>query len=171
MTHRAGAWMAAAISRCLSCRRRCGMAVAAAAEAALVAAAEAAAAAEGMSTGGGAGGCALRGMHMKRRAGGLAGTAKKPQTQRRACEYTPTYHWWRPWASQPQPPHSHRTQTSHAHRTTRSKGSHHQACHQARRRYHLPFTKGLASRRHSTRRLCYNSISPGSIGPVMAGAG
>ena len=58
------------------------MAVAAAAAAALVAAAEAAAAAEGMSTGGGAGGCALRGMHMKRRAEGLAGTAKKPQTQR-----------------------------------------------------------------------------------------
>ena len=68
------------------------MAVAAAAEEVLVAAAEVAAAAEGMSTGGGAGGCALRGMHMKRRAGGLAGTAKKPQTQRRACEYIPTYH-------------------------------------------------------------------------------
>ena len=59
------------------------MAVAAAAEEALVAAAEAAAAAEGMSTGGGAGGCALRGMHMKRRPGGWARTAKKPQTQRR----------------------------------------------------------------------------------------
>ena len=166
MTHRAGAWMAAAISRCLSCRRRCGMAVAAAAEAALVASAEAAAAAEGMSTGGGAGGCALRGMQIKRRAGGLAGTAKKPQTQQRACEYIPTYHWWRPWASRPQPPHSHRTQTPHAHRTTRSQGS-----HQVRRRWHPPFTKGLASRRHSMRRLCYNSISLGSIGLVMAGAG
>lgn len=118
MTHRAGAWMAAAISRCLSCRRRCGMAVAA--EAALVVAAEAAAAAEGMSTGGGAGGCALRGMQMKRRAGGLAGTAKKPQTQRRACEYIPTYHWLRPWASQPQPPQSHRTHTTHAHTAPRA---------------------------------------------------
>ena len=167
MTHRAGAWMAAAISRCLSCRRRCGMAVAAAAEAVLVAAAEAAAVAEGMSTGGGAGGCALRGMQMKIRAGGLAGTAKKPQTQQRACEYIPTYHWWRPWASQPQPPHSHRTHTTHTHRTTRSQGSH----HQVRRRLHPPFTKGLASRRHSTRRLCYNSISLGSIGLAMAGAG
>jgi len=57
--------------------------VAAAVEPAFVAAAEAAAVAEGMSTGGGAGGCALRGMHMKRRAGDLAGTAKKPQTQKR----------------------------------------------------------------------------------------
>ena len=53
------------------------MAVAAAAEAVLVAAAEAAAAAEGMSTGGGAGGCALRGMHMKRRARGLGSNCKE----------------------------------------------------------------------------------------------
>jgi hypothetical protein len=62
---------------------------------------------------------------------GLAGTAKKPQTQRRACEYIPTYHWLRPWASQPQPPQSHRTHTTHAHtapraarvRTTRPPGT------------------------------------------------
>jgi hypothetical protein len=53
------------------------MAVAAAAEAVLVAAAEAAAAAEGMSTGGGAGGCALRGMHMKRRARGLGSNCQE----------------------------------------------------------------------------------------------
>ena len=66
----------------------------------------------------------------------------------------------------PQPPHIHHTHT-HTHRTTRSQGSH----HQVRRRWHPPFTKGLASRRHSTRRLCYNSISLGSIGLAMAGAG
>ena len=66
--------------------------MAAALEQALVAAAEAAAVAKGMSTGGGAGGCALRGMHMKRRAGGLGWNCQKPQTQQRACEYIPTYH-------------------------------------------------------------------------------
>ena len=53
------------------------MAVAAAAEAVLVAAAEAAATAEGMSTGGGAGGCALWGMHMKRRARGLGSNCQE----------------------------------------------------------------------------------------------
>ena len=69
MTHRAGAWMAAkqvsVVSKAM--RKGGGSSIGAS----LVAAAEAAAVAEGMSTGGGAGGCALRGMHMKRRAGGL----------------------------------------------------------------------------------------------------
>ena len=53
------------------------MAVAAAAAAGLVASAEGAAGGEGVSTGGGAGGCALRGMHMKRRARGLGSNCQE----------------------------------------------------------------------------------------------
>ena len=137
----------------------------------MVVAAEAAAAAEGVSTGGGAGGCALRGMQMKRRAG--LGWNCQEATDPAACMLIYTHlslvaPLGISTTAALKPPHTHHTRT---HRTTRSQGSHHQATRYADAGTWLPFTKGLASRRHSMRRLCYNSISPGSIGLVMAGAG